>query len=484
MRRSLASGSLVVALAVTAAPVVAQPAPPPSQPATPASTEPAQARAKRHFKSGVKLFQDGNFAGALAEFEAAYALEPRGATLQNVALSLKKLFRYAQAAEQLERLVRLHAGELTEEQRRTVDLAIEELRSLVGSVVLRIRPADARVALGGRVVAAAERERPIVLDVGEHALVVEAPGFERVTRTLRVAGGQAGVPVEITLQAVAGFLEVEAHDPAAKIVVDGKERGVHRWRGPVDAGRHAVRVEREGYVAHEQVIEAAIGKTVRVSAPALAQATPAGAAQPPAAREGQRGWYVIGGLDFVRHSEAPGELTHDKSKEVDAVALDLRAGYRVWTPFAVEALMGAGKHDVGDACIGPTCSARQAYRLSAVRIGGNLRLMSAGESLRFVSTVGVGGVRHELVIEESVADGAEPAGRATGIDPFLLVEVGAQMNFGRWLGEAGFALFWDSATSVRREAYAPYDDGSGLLKAGIFLRGGWGEWRPRSRSRR
>ncbi|MCC6217768.1 MAG: hypothetical protein IT376_23115 [Polyangiaceae bacterium] len=172
------------------------------------------------------------------------------------------------------------------------------------------------------------------------------------------------------------------------------------------------------------------------------------------------------------------------SEEVDAVALDVRAGYRVWTPVAVEVMMGAGKHDVGDACIGAKCSARQAYRLSAVRVGGNLRLMSSGESLRLVSAVGVGGVRHELVIEESAADGAEPAGRATGIDPFLLVELGAQMNFGRWLGEAGFALFWDSATSLRREAYAPYDDGSGLLKAGIFLRGGWGEWQPRSRKAR
>ncbi|HEV8245416.1 MAG TPA: hypothetical protein VGP93_06600, partial [Polyangiaceae bacterium] len=47
-----------------------------TQPAAPAS--PAQdptEQARRHFRTGVKLYQDANYAGALAEFEASYTLK-------------------------------------------------------------------------------------------------------------------------------------------------------------------------------------------------------------------------------------------------------------------------------------------------------------------------------------------------------------------------------------------------------------------------
>src|SRR5688572_19796093 len=70
--------------------------------------------ARRHFKNGVKLFQDQNYHGALAEFEAAYELKPGAASIQNVALCLKALFRYAEAAEKLEQLLSRHAGEVSE----------------------------------------------------------------------------------------------------------------------------------------------------------------------------------------------------------------------------------------------------------------------------------------------------------------------------------------------------------------------------------
>src|ERR1700742_1591324 len=53
--------------------------------------------ARRHFRTGVKLYRDGNYKGALAEFEAAYRDKPSAGSLQNVALCQKALFRYPQA---------------------------------------------------------------------------------------------------------------------------------------------------------------------------------------------------------------------------------------------------------------------------------------------------------------------------------------------------------------------------------------------------
>ncbi|HEX6275750.1 MAG TPA: hypothetical protein VFZ53_22065, partial [Polyangiaceae bacterium] len=54
-----------------------------------APIDPRTAEARAHFKSGTKLYQDGNYAGALAEFEAAYESKPGPGSLQNVALCQK-----------------------------------------------------------------------------------------------------------------------------------------------------------------------------------------------------------------------------------------------------------------------------------------------------------------------------------------------------------------------------------------------------------
>src|SRR5450432_2289645 len=83
--------------------------------------------ARRHFKIGVRLYQDTNYQGALAEFEAAYAAKPGPGSLQNVALCQKALFRYREAAATLDQLLSKHAAELSEGEQKAVRDAIAEL---------------------------------------------------------------------------------------------------------------------------------------------------------------------------------------------------------------------------------------------------------------------------------------------------------------------------------------------------------------------
>jgi len=61
--------------------------------------------------------------------------------------------------------------------------------------------------------------------------------------------------------------------------------------------------------------------------------------------------------------------------------------------------------------------------------------MSAGESLRFTSVIGAGAVRHEIDLEprdmsKPGASEAMPGGNAKGWDPYFLLEVGIQYNWG------------------------------------------------------
>src|SRR6188768_3096268 len=115
-----------------------------------ASAAEATSDARRHFKLGIKLYQDTNYPGALAEFEAAYAAKPGPSSLQNVALCQKALFRYREAAITLEQLLQSHGSELSEGETKAVTEAITELHGLVGSIVVNVEPSDAKVSIDGR----------------------------------------------------------------------------------------------------------------------------------------------------------------------------------------------------------------------------------------------------------------------------------------------------------------------------------------------
>jgi hypothetical protein len=496
-RRGLPLATL--ALLLSARPAFAQ-APGPAAAAAPATKPPASDErtelARRHFKNGVKLFQDKNYQGALAEFEAAYELKPGASSLQNVALCLKALFRYAEAARKLDLLLARHGSELSEDDRKAVREAIDELNQLVGTILLRVEPAAARVSIDGRSVSAAERAAGIRLDVGEHSVVAEAPGYERLVQIVRVPGGKTHFPVNLALRPVAGFISVITNDRDAAIAVDGQARAFHTWTGPVSPGRHYVQVYKRGFTQFQQAVNVELGRTAEVKA-ALGAPLPPGEAEidvtknaqpgPPPVKREQRGWYALAALSASGLDESPQDLDIDNAETTAAGAFGVRAGYRLWTPIGVELLIDGSRHEVKDACdrTKSDCSGDagllRKYTLDSFHIGGNLRIMSSGERFRFSSVVGVGSVRHKVQVE-ATSDTANDGWDAVGLDPYFLVELGAQANFGHVLAEIDALLFVDGVTNIKRdlpsgEEQRVFKDG-GLRMLGLGIRLGWSEWAP------
>lgn len=451
------------------------------------------AEATRHFKSGVKLYQEGNFTGALAEFEEAYREHPTWGALQNVALCQRALFRYAEAAVTLEKLLVTHAADLDDKAKSEVQRTIDELAALTGTVKLVPKPADARLSVDGRALEGSDRGQALRLNVGEHTLVAEAPGYQRWTRVIRVASRSTST-LEIPLVATMGFAEVTVDDADAAIAIDGVAKAFKTWRGALDPGRHYVQVYKSGRAPFEQAFTIAVGATEQIHAtlgPPTAQDTPPAKAQrsePTLAPV--RGWYGLFALDLLDLRTAPAGLTHDPDKPGRGAQVGVRAGYRLWTPVGAELQLGWGTYTVDAACIGDTCgNARQAYELGTFRVGGNLRVMSSGQQLRFTSTVGVGAARHELAVKEfdgdAAAAGALAPYSARGVDPYFQFDIGAQMNLGHWLAELTLDVHFDGAGRVRGtdgagKAVAPYENAGGLTTAGIGLRFGWGEWTDRT----
>ena len=442
----------------------------------------AHEQSRRLFDFGVRFYQEGNMLGALAEFEAAYQIHPNSAALQNQALCQKALYRYREAKATLELLLTRHASELSPNDRRTALNVMNELAAFIGTVKLTVNPTDSKVTLDDREIGSSELGKPIDLDVGEHRLHIEAEGFEPAQRTITVTGGAANPPLIVSLTPTHGYLTILASNDRTAIAIDGRAVAFESYRGYVEPGRHVVQIYRSGFEPYEAVVELEAGQSVTIRGKvgaALSESEAEEAAQPqrqnsPSPRQ-LRGWYGLIEASLLNWSGAPQDVQFTNNSHL-GYSYGLRAGYRLFTPIGIEAVAGVTHHGVSGTCspMTPTCQSTTAtfdYKLDSRRVGGALRILSRGESVRFTSSVGVGAVSHDLYV---------PPVTAKGFDAYFALEAGAQVNIDHFLVEmVGFGWF-DSASSITyHQTYTPYQEGNGIQMFGLSLRIGWSEWTPR-----
>lgn len=489
--RASSAFRVLSAFAVASALAHATPAEsPPINPSPSSSETPeATAEARRHFKLGIKLYQDTNYAGALAEFNAAYAAKPGPGSLQNVALCQKALFRYREAADTLEQLLARHGDELREGEKKAVTDAITELHGLVGSIVISVDPSDAKVTVDGRAVPPSELRSGLELNVGEHVVIADLAGYARLQRVVSVASGQKLLPVELKLKATDGFLNIVASDARAAIAVDGVTRAIHEWHGPVKPdSEHLIQVFREGYEPYESNVTVALGKTLDVKAQLgarldgdtieLVQPEKTGVMPAPPPPRVPRGYYGLLTLGVLGLGQHPLELTSTRSGSAMGT-IGVRGGYRLSAPVATELMLDFGKLDVADAKSEGSDVSRK-YSLTALRFGPNLRLMTTGKSLRFSSTIGAGVVRHKVVLDPVANDATFPGGSASGFDPYFLLELGAQWSIGHLLLGAELVTAIDGASSLNKSqlegAAKAFGNTNTLPLFGLSIHGGFSRW--------
>src|SRR4051812_33735770 len=115
-RASVVVTLVVMAHAVVAmapAPARAEPPPPPprgeppvrqGEPARPEGLDsPAASQAKAHYNEGQRLYEEGRYDEAIAEFEAADRIKPPPNTLYNSGQAYERLLDYAQSVTWFER---------------------------------------------------------------------------------------------------------------------------------------------------------------------------------------------------------------------------------------------------------------------------------------------------------------------------------------------------------------------------------------------
>jgi hypothetical protein len=324
-----------------------------------------------------------------------------------------------------------------------------------------------------------------VLNVGEHTLSVEAPGYSPERRLLRIAGGQRELPVDVTLRCVAGFVDVTSNDPTANIAIDGLPKARRAYKGPVEPDTdHLLQVYREGVEPFEQTFQVGVCKTLAIQAQleGLDSAPPVDPNEVESSVPGappkrvSKGFFGLLSIDLLGLSKQPLNLAKAQSGGGFG-ALGLRAGYRLSNPVGLALRLDAGVLQAEGAYDAANMASRD-YALASIHFGPDLKLMTTGERLRFVATIGAGIVHHRLSVSKVAPD------EVSGVDPYFALELALGFNYRQFLGEIGLMAQIDGSTALQKgfneasNRALTNDLGTTLPMLGIGLRGGFSQWRP------
>lgn len=156
--------------------------------------------AARRFEHAIKLYEDADYALALAEFERVYELVPDYRVLYNIGQVSIQMGRYARAFRTLKEYVARGGAELTPDRAAAVQADLTLLSGKIARVSLQVEQAGAQLSIDGVAVGRSPLAEPLVVDVGEHRVQVELAGYVTQTQLLTLAGGDRR-EVTFTLQA-------------------------------------------------------------------------------------------------------------------------------------------------------------------------------------------------------------------------------------------------------------------------------------------
>jgi len=203
--------------------------------------------AKRSYEEGKLLAADGDFVGAYAKFARAYELAKDPRLLWNMAACEKERRHYGKATRLIKAYLARGGASLSAETRLRAQATLQTLEGLVSRVTLTGLPDGARVSVDGELLATAPFSEPLLFDLGQRQLRIDAQGFDPFEQRVEVPGNQTiDLVPQLTRSSTVAQLAVTTNVAVADILVDGKKVGTGSWTGSVEAGRHQVEVTAVG----------------------------------------------------------------------------------------------------------------------------------------------------------------------------------------------------------------------------------------------
>src|SRR6478736_3604351 len=179
--------SLCVSKSAWAEPKTAAPADAAAPSSAPVSAEVLKEAGERYAR-GLALYGDGEFLLALVEFERAYQLSNNFKVLYNIGQVRMQLGRYAKAKEALEDYLKAGGSNLSAERSQAVNKDLATLAERTASLNIVTREVGADISLDGKVIGTSPLTAPLIVDAGEHNLVLHKSGFYDSAQAVTLAG--------------------------------------------------------------------------------------------------------------------------------------------------------------------------------------------------------------------------------------------------------------------------------------------------------
>jgi len=148
-------------------------------------TADAKDQAREHYTNGKALYEEGKFAEALEEFQAAYDAKPHPTVLKSVAECQVQVGDITGAIETFEK----YLADPASTKKEAIETRLAEVKAMLGTIDVSTEPEGAGIVLDGDTTG---KVTPTTIDTGpgDHELVLNAEGFEPLTKTVSVKTGE------------------------------------------------------------------------------------------------------------------------------------------------------------------------------------------------------------------------------------------------------------------------------------------------------
>jgi hypothetical protein len=239
-------------------------------PRTAAAQAPAMApkdEARERFDRGLKLFNEGDNAAALAEFSRAYDLIPNQLVLFNIGLVYAAMNRPAEATDALNKVV-ADPGNLSPERLARAKQARDEQAARVAELTV-VTNVPATIEVDNVAIANTPLKSPLRIAGGQRIIGAFTTGYAPIRKEVTIAGGtKTELKLDLApMEGKAAHLKVSTHLPGADVLVDGQAVGKTPLTSSltVTPGSHKIELKRQGYMTAQQDLTLGDGATGEVT---------------------------------------------------------------------------------------------------------------------------------------------------------------------------------------------------------------------------
>jgi hypothetical protein len=155
-----------------------------------AATSGARAAAQEAYRHALELFDRGEHAAALAEFQRANDLSPSFRILYNIGLTQAALGNAPAAVAAYSQYLHDGGTEVPAARRQSVTAEIQRLSAQLVGLTIEVEEPGAELSIDGEVLGRGPLSRQVRLNLGRHTVNVRSPDGTLKTQTLTLTRGE------------------------------------------------------------------------------------------------------------------------------------------------------------------------------------------------------------------------------------------------------------------------------------------------------